>query len=114
MNLPPFDVALACPDEARFDLHLDPDYPAFRGHFAGMPVLAGVLQIDWAMQLAQARLGLRSRAAEDFQVKYRRIVPPGRALSLHLRIDRAKRLLMFEYFLDGESATLGRVRLGEI
>ena len=46
-------------------------------------------------------------------MKYRRIVPPGRALSLHLRIDRAKRLLMFEYFLDGESATLGRVRLGE-
>ena len=50
MNLPPFDLARACPDEACFDLHLDPDHPAFRGHFPGMPVLAGVLQIDWAMQ----------------------------------------------------------------
>lgn len=111
MNPPAFDMTQAGPDEARFDLHLGPDHPAFRGHFPGMPVLAGVLQIDWAMQLAQSRLGLRHRAARDFQVKYRRIVPPGRAVSLHLRIDRAQRLLVFEYVLDGESATLGRVRL---
>lgn len=111
MNLPPFDMVRHGPDEVRFDLHLRPDHPAFRGHFPGRPMLAGVIQIDWAMQLAHAHLGLDRRAAEDFQTKYRRIVPPDRPLSLHLRIDRAKRRLVFEYTLDGESASVGQVRL---
>jgi 3-hydroxymyristoyl/3-hydroxydecanoyl-(acyl carrier protein) dehydratase len=113
MNLPPFDIARRAPDEAWFELHLAADHPAFRGHFPGTPVLAGVIQIDWAMQLAQAQFGLQRRAAEDFRVKYSRIVSPAGRLSLHLRLDRAAQRLLFEYRLDGEAATLGQVRLGE-
>jgi 3-hydroxymyristoyl/3-hydroxydecanoyl-(acyl carrier protein) dehydratase len=111
MNLPPFDMVRPGPDEARFDLHPGPDAAAFRGHFPGMPVLPGVVQIDWAMQLAHTRLGLGCRAAQDFQVKFRRLLRPGGALTLHLRIDRAKRVLLFDYWQDGEPAASGRVRL---
>jgi 3-hydroxymyristoyl/3-hydroxydecanoyl-(acyl carrier protein) dehydratase len=112
MNLPPFDMVRAGVDEARFALHLDAGHPAFRGHFPERPLLAGVIQIDWAMRLAHTQLGPCPRAAADFQVKYRRVIPPGQALSLHLHIDRAKRLLRFEYLLDGASASVGQVRLG--
>ncbi len=112
MILPPFDTARPGPDEARFELHLGPDHPAFRGHFPGMPVLPGVIQIDWAMQLAQAQFGLGHGSADDFHVKFRRIVRPGRTLWLHLRIDRARRRLVFEYLVDGESASIGQIRLG--
>ncbi len=111
MILPPFDMARPKPDEARFDLHLGSDPAAFRGHFPGMPVLAGVIQIDWAMQLAQSQLGLDRRAADDFQVKFRRLVRPDRVLTLHLRIDRAKQLLRFGYWQDGELASDGQIRL---
>ena len=111
MNLPPLDMLPAGPGEARFALHLGPDHPAFRGHFPGQPVLAGVIQLDWAMQLAELQLGLGQRAAADLQVKYRRILPPGRAVTLHLRLDRARQTLRFEYLLEGDSATIGQIRL---
>ena len=113
MNLPSFDLSMMGEREARFDLHLDPGHPALRGHFPGMPVLPGVVQIDWAMQAGASCVGLRCRAAEDFQVKFRRIVSPGRPLSLHLRFDPGRRLLIFEYWLEGQSASIGQVRLGE-
>ena len=109
---PPFNRVRPGPDEARFDLHLSPDAAAFRGHFPDMPVLAGVIQIDWVMQLAQTEFGLGGRAADDFQVKFRRLVRPGQVLTLQLRIDRAKRMLLFDYWQNGEPASSGRIRLG--
>jgi 3-hydroxyacyl-[acyl-carrier-protein] dehydratase len=110
MNLPPYDIIATLPDEVRIALHLDAAHPAFLGHFPGLPMLAGVIQVDWAMQLA-SHLGIGQRAANDFALKCRHIIRPGRDLSLILRLDRTKGLLAFEYRLDELSATRGRIQL---
>ena len=111
MKLPPHHVMQATSDSVRIALHLNAADPAFRGHFPDMPVLAGVIQLDWVMQLAQLHLGVEQRAADEFQIKCRRIIPPGEALSLTLNLDRARRLLHFEYLLSEASAALGWIRV---
>jgi hypothetical protein len=76
-----------------------------------MPVLAGVIQLDWALQLARLHLGVRQRTATDFQVRCSRLIVPERALLLELRLNRARHRLEFAYWLDGERASAGNVRL---
>jgi 3-hydroxymyristoyl/3-hydroxydecanoyl-(acyl carrier protein) dehydratase len=50
--------------------------PCFAGHFPGLPVLAGVVQVDWALQLAE-RLGFdSSRFADIPRVKFKNIARP--------------------------------------
>ena len=112
MTLPQI-LAEAWPDGDRVVLSLaaPADHPAFDGHFPGQPVLPGVVQLDWAMRLAAERFHLSQRAARDFQVKYRRIIQPGAALSLSLGIDRAKGRLSFEYRLGDDAASTGRIVL---
>jgi 3-hydroxyacyl-[acyl-carrier-protein] dehydratase len=97
------------PDEIILALALPPDHAAFEGHFPGRPILAGVIQIDWAVRLAVQYFQLKQRVAQDFQVKFRRIIAPTDALSLVLRRD--PRGVSFEYRVAGEAATSGKIRL---
>ena len=98
-------------DEAVIALLLPADHAAFAGHFPGRPVLAGVLQIDWAMRFAAQCFVLDQTAAQDFQVKFRRIIGPDENLSLVLRLDRQRASDAFEYRSAGEIATSGKIRL---
>ncbi len=98
-------------DGARFDLALPADHAAFAGHFPGQPVLPGVVQVDWAVQLAETHLASGLPAALDYQVKFRRVVPPGGVLALELRIDRERGALAFTYRAGGEIVSSGRIRL---
>ena len=98
-------------DEVVLTLALPGHLAVFAGHFPGNPILPGVVQIDWAMRLAVRYLGVADPVACDFQVKFRRIIPPGVRLSVSLRHDRAKGALAFEYRIGDETASSGRVRL---
>lgn len=111
MNPPPTEVMQAGPDAVRLELSLEATHPAFRGHFPGMPVLACVIQLDWALQLARLHLGVRQHAATDFQVRCSRLIVPDHALLLTLRLNQARRRLEFAYLLDGERASAGHIRL---
>jgi 3-hydroxymyristoyl/3-hydroxydecanoyl-(acyl carrier protein) dehydratase len=103
-------VARSEPDQALIVLALPPDHPAFAGHFPGRPILPGVVQIDWAVQLAAIYLATGFTAACDFQAKFRRIITAGAALSLDLRIDRARNVLAFSYSAGDVVASSGRIR----
>ncbi len=85
--------------------------PAFAGHFRDQPILAGVIQIDWALRLAGEYLTLRLPAARDFQVKFRRIIRPDVPLFLDLNMNAVKRHLSFEYRIGDELATVGKFKL---
>jgi 3-hydroxymyristoyl/3-hydroxydecanoyl-(acyl carrier protein) dehydratase len=111
MNLPPTELLQAGSDAVRLRLSLTVDDPAFRGHFPGMPVLAGVIQLDWALQLARLHLGVRQRTATDFQLRCSRLIVPDCALLLELRLNRERGRLEFDYWLDGERASVGRIGL---
>jgi 3-hydroxymyristoyl/3-hydroxydecanoyl-(acyl carrier protein) dehydratase len=111
MMLPQASNLLRAGDEAVIDLVLPADHAAFAGHFPGQPILAGVLQIDWAMRFAARCFELDQTVAQNFQVKFRRMIGPNENLSLALRLDRLRSNVTFEYRIAGEIASSGKIRL---
>ncbi|CDK98466.1 conserved protein of unknown function [Magnetospirillum gryphiswaldense MSR-1 v2] len=89
------------------DLYLDPDLLWFQGHFPHLPLLPGVVQLDWALLLAGRHLGLAAQYTDRFQVKYKAGLFPGDQVTLVLRHDRAKGRLGFEYRRDGALCSNG-------
>lgn len=84
---------------------------AFAGHFPGQPILAGVIQIDWALRLAGEHLAPGLLTSRDFQIKFRRVIGPEVPLFLDMEMNAAKRQLSFEYRIGDILATAGRFKL---
>lgn len=110
---PPVDAVRKIEDGIEIDLRIAADLAVLEGHFPGMPIVPGVAQIDWAVQFADREIGLGLMAAQAFQVKFRRIMVPGMAVTLVLRHQPAKRRLGFEYRWQGETLSSGSIALVE-
>ena len=81
----------------------------FAGHFPGCPLLPGVVQIGWAVQLARQHLPLDAPFRSLAGVKFMRVIQPGATVELLLVLDAKRRELSFEYQCDGLSCSGGRV-----
>lgn len=93
-------------------LALPADHEAFAGHFPGRPILPGVVQLDWAIQLAATCFGFESRPATQVRVKFMHVIGPDPAdLSLSLRYDPSRAELAFEYRIGDTVASRGSARL---
>ena len=92
-------------------LSLPAEHPAFDGHFPGHPILPGVVQVDWAVRLAETYLETASPSTRDLQVKFRRPMSPQATVSLDLRVNRVRNLLDFVYRHGEAIASNGRIRL---
>ncbi|WP_321949040.1 AMP-binding protein [Paraburkholderia sp. J10-1] len=84
--------------EARvFELRVPHTLVHFAGHFPGLPILPGVVQVDWAMRFAREWVpGVRALASVD-QLKFTMPVPPGALLKLVLRHDAVRRRVAFAW-----------------
>jgi acyl-coenzyme A synthetase/AMP-(fatty) acid ligase/3-hydroxymyristoyl/3-hydroxydecanoyl-(acyl carrier protein) dehydratase len=90
-----------------YELRVPPTLVHFAGHFPGLPILPGVVQIDWAMRLAAEQVpGVRMLASID-QLKFKAPVPPGALLDLTLTHDALRRRVQFAYRLGGRDCTSG-------
>ncbi|CAN5922239.1 hydroxymyristoyl-ACP dehydratase [soil metagenome] len=67
------------------DLRIDADLPALAGHFPGLPIVPGVCLLDWVIRLSARHLALLPDGARQFQIKFRRVLQPGEAVTLSLR-----------------------------
>lgn len=68
-----------------FLLHLLPDQACFDGHFPGQAILPGVVQLHWAVQLAESCLGYPGPPAKILRLKYHNIAVPPRFVELQLK-----------------------------
>ncbi|WNW13025.1 AMP-binding protein [Pseudomonas sp. DTU_2021_1001937_2_SI_NGA_ILE_001] len=99
-------------DGLHLDLRVPPDLAFFTGHFPRSPVLPGVVQLDWAVQLGQRLLNLPPRFAGMEVIKFQQLVRPGDQLSLTLRFDSTRNKLHFAYHnLDQQPCSSGRILL---
>jgi hypothetical protein len=85
------------------------DLAIFDGHFPTIPIVPGVVQVDWAVGLARARLRIGGRFNGITATKFRRLVQPGMNLALTLEHRRESGELRFEYRLGDVMASCGRV-----
>jgi len=99
-------------DEWLLQLQVPLDLAHFTGHFPQTPVLPGVVQVDWAQQLArQLIIDLPPRFAGMEVLKFQQLVRPGDTLQLSLRFDAERGKLYFAY-RNGEAAcSSGRILL---
>ena len=83
----------------------------FAGHFADVPILPGVTQLAWVLQLARDHLGTTAPCTGIVAVKFRRLVRPGMELRLLLQWRAEAGELRFEFASDGKTLSLGRLRM---
>lgn len=84
-------------DNVRMVLYVPATLVHFAGHFPGLPILPGVVQVDWAVRYARRHFG---RLAESYGVdalKCRAPVLPQTRLTLDLAYDESRSSLRFAY-----------------
>lgn len=98
--------------EWSLQLAVPPDLAYFSGHFPKAPVLPGVVQVQWALQLGQQLLDLPGKFAGMEVLKFQQLVRPGDEIQLHLRFDHERGKLYFAYRNDTATCSSGRILLG--
>lgn len=83
----------------------------FEGHFAEVPIVPGVTQLAWVLELARDHLGTTARCTGIAAAKFRRLVRPGMELRLLLQWHAEAGELRFEFACDGTTLSLGRLRV---
>ncbi len=88
--------------ELTLALYIPATLAHFSGHFPGLPILPGVVQIDWAVHFAQQHLPLSGKFSKMENLKFQSIVTPDSSLNLSLKWDAVRGRLEFSY--TGEQA----------
>jgi len=90
-------------------LYVDAGLPLFAGHFPDNPILPGVVQIDWAVSIAQEMFA--AAAEQHFsgmsRIKFRAPVQPGAWLRVSLRLREGA--VDFEFADHSVICTQGRL-----
>lgn len=98
-------------EELHLRLAVPLDLACFPGHFPNTPVLPGVMQIDWAIALANDLLGEQRRFGGMEVLKFQQLVRPGDELTLTLRMDHERGKLYFTFSCAGLPCSSGRILL---
>jgi 3-hydroxymyristoyl/3-hydroxydecanoyl-(acyl carrier protein) dehydratase len=85
------------------------DMPIFRGHFPSRPIVPGVLQVGWAVELARAHELAEGRLGGIVAAKFRRLVRPG--MLLDARLNRGPRAGQIEFQYASGHAVVATGRL---
>jgi acyl-coenzyme A synthetase/AMP-(fatty) acid ligase/3-hydroxymyristoyl/3-hydroxydecanoyl-(acyl carrier protein) dehydratase len=97
--------------EWSLQLSVPPDLAYFSGHFPKAPVLPGVVQVEWALNLGRQLLNLGGAFAGMEVLKFQQLVRPGDEIQLHLRFDPERNKLYFAYRNDTATCSSGRILL---
>ena len=90
------------------DLHVAPELAHFAGHFPGLPILPGVVQVDWAARFAREHLELSGEFTGMENLKFLALVLPDARLRLELRHDPENGRLDFSFAGEARKFSSGR------
>lgn len=114
MNLDPrlLSVHRTEENEVRLRLDVPPQLVCFADHFPGEPLLPGVVQLGWAVQLAQQQFGIGTPLHQVVQLKFQSPIRPGCELALHLQ-RRSPFEIVFRYAHPQRDCASGRLQFAE-
>ncbi|WP_175713380.1 AMP-binding protein [Burkholderia ambifaria] len=94
-------------DALHYELRVPPTLAHFDGHFPGLPILPGVVQIDWAARLAGREMPAVREVRSIEHLKFKAPVPPGAVLALRLAHDPVCGRTRFAFRCGGRECTSG-------
>ena len=95
------------PASAAASLHAAPDLAGFAGHFPDLPILPGVVLLDWAVRLGREAFGFRGDFLRIEGLKFQQLVRPG--AELHATLDWHPGALAFRITSDAGVHASGRM-----
>ena len=107
--LPPIVSQNLDTDTAEWRLSVAADLPFFQGHFPQQPVLPGVTQLDWAIQLGAKHFGYPVEVASLEVLKFQQLMLPGTEVTLTIKHKADKGKLVFTYSDDDKRYGSGRI-----
>lgn len=94
---------------AVFELIAPRDLLYFDGHFLDMPILAGVVQIEWVIAFGRRCFDLPPSFRAIHALKFQRMIPPELPIALELVHDPVKSCLSFKISSHLGSHASGRI-----
>ena len=98
-DLPRVSFELAVPEQLYY----------LQGHFPGKPILPGVVQLQWAVELASVVFTTLSNFKGIEALKFHRIIEPDTRLTLTLELKEATGKLHFLFSSDDGVHSQGRL-----
>jgi acyl-CoA synthetase (AMP-forming)/AMP-acid ligase II len=108
-TMPGFHLISRSRENAVVELHPPTTLIYFDGHFDDVPILPGVVQLDWAIELGRALFGFSGGFLRMEAVKFHRIFQPGPAMRVELDWRAERAVLGFRF-----SSIAGRHSSGRI
>ncbi|AIK96368.1 hypothetical protein [Candidatus Odyssella acanthamoebae] len=78
------------------------------GHFPQMPILAGVVQLHWAIQFAKDKFSITDLIEDVSQIKFNSLIHPQDKVTLTLTLNPETQTLTYTYKLDEKICSSGR------
>ena len=92
------------------DLLIDEDLRCFQGHFDDAPVVAGVVQLDWAVLFAQQHFFPTSKVGKVGSLKFQKLMLPKMKVQLVInKISDTK--FSFKYSADDANFSSAKVEM---
>jgi len=95
-------------DSLTMSLEISEDLDCFRGHFPGIPVLPGVVQLHWAVEISREHFGLTGVPCDIRRLKFKNVVTPPATVELALTRTGPNET-RFEFSGDGKTYSQGRL-----
>lgn len=100
-------------DGISLSLRIPEDLTYFKGHFDEIPVVAGVVQIHWAMHYARQYLDLKLSFSYLEVVKFKELLLAGNSVVLSLRYIESAHKLEFCFQSEHCEYSSGRIYFHE-
>lgn len=93
-------------------LFIPEDVCFFDGHFDGFPVLPGVAQLHWAINLAVENFRIKGAFSSIDMLKFMRVIRPNQTVTLTVSYNADKQVIDFSYSADDILHSKGKVAFG--
>ncbi len=82
-------------DTVSLQIEVAAESPYFEGHFAGAPVLPGVVQLEWVVQFGREYFDLPPSFLRMEAVKFQQVIKPGVSINMVMQFDVDRGRLSF-------------------